>query len=67
MARLRGERARAEVDIGACGRRGEAKETPIGYVPTRTGLTLDGLKISPEALDELVSRECRGLGERPGG
>ena len=33
--------------------RGEAKETPIGYVPTRTGLTLDGLKISPEALDEM--------------
>ncbi|HET7105308.1 MAG TPA: phosphoenolpyruvate carboxykinase (GTP) [Candidatus Acidoferrum sp.] len=33
--------------------RGEAKETPIGYVPTRTALTLDGLKISPEALDEL--------------
>jgi phosphoenolpyruvate carboxykinase (GTP) len=33
--------------------RGEARETPIGYVPTRTGLTLDGLKITPEALDEL--------------
>src|ERR1700757_4837042 len=33
--------------------KGEAKETPIGYVPTRTGLTLDGLKISPEALDEM--------------
>jgi phosphoenolpyruvate carboxykinase (GTP) len=33
--------------------RGEAKETPIGYVPTRTGLTLDGLKIAPDALDEL--------------
>jgi phosphoenolpyruvate carboxykinase (GTP) len=33
--------------------RGEAKETPIGYVPARTGLTLDGLKIAPEALDEL--------------
>ena len=33
--------------------RGEAKETPIGYVPTRTALTLDGLKIAPEALDEL--------------
>jgi phosphoenolpyruvate carboxykinase (GTP) len=33
--------------------RGDAKETPIGYVPTRTGLTLDGLKTSPEALDEL--------------
>ncbi|HXH68235.1 MAG TPA: phosphoenolpyruvate carboxykinase (GTP) [Candidatus Limnocylindrales bacterium] len=33
--------------------RGEAKETPIGYVPTRTGLTLDGLKIAPESLDDL--------------
>jgi phosphoenolpyruvate carboxykinase (GTP) len=33
--------------------RGDAKETPIGYVPTQTGLTLDGLKIAPEALDEL--------------
>ena len=33
--------------------RGEAKETPIGYVPTRTAMTLDGLKIAPEALDEL--------------
>ena len=33
--------------------RGEAKETPIGYVPTRTALTLDGLKIAPESLDEL--------------
>ncbi len=33
--------------------RGEAKETPIGYVPTPTGLTLDGLKIAPESLDEL--------------
>ena len=33
--------------------RGDAKETPIGYVPTRAGLTLDGLKIAPEALDEL--------------
>jgi phosphoenolpyruvate carboxykinase (GTP) len=33
--------------------RGDARETPIGYVPTRAGLTLAGLKISPEALDEL--------------
>jgi len=33
--------------------RGEARETPIGFVPGRTGLTLDGLKISPEALDEM--------------
>jgi phosphoenolpyruvate carboxykinase (GTP) len=33
--------------------RGEAQETAIGYVPTRNGLTLDGLNIAPEALDEL--------------
>ncbi len=33
--------------------RGSAQETPIGYVPTRNGLTLEGLKIAPEALDEL--------------
>jgi phosphoenolpyruvate carboxykinase (GTP) len=33
--------------------KGEAEETAIGYVPTRNALTLDGLKISPEALREL--------------
>jgi len=33
--------------------RGDARETPIGYVPSRSGLTLDGLKISPEALEEM--------------
>ena len=33
--------------------KGEARETPIGYVPTKSGLTLDGMKVSPEALDEL--------------
>ena len=32
---------------------GAALETPIGYVPPRGALTLDGLKISPDALDEL--------------
>ncbi len=32
---------------------GEAHETEIGYVPTRTALTLDGLHIAPEALNEL--------------
>jgi phosphoenolpyruvate carboxykinase (GTP) len=35
--------------------RGEARETPIGYVPTRSGLTLDGLSIAPAAVDELLS------------
>ncbi len=34
--------------------RGEAQETPIGYVPARGALTLDGIKISPEAMDELL-------------
>jgi phosphoenolpyruvate carboxykinase (GTP) len=33
--------------------RGQAEETPIGFVPTRTALTLDGLKIPPETLREL--------------
>jgi phosphoenolpyruvate carboxykinase (GTP) len=33
---------------------GTAEETPIGYVPAKNGLTLDGMKISNEALDELL-------------
>ena len=33
---------------------GKATETPIGWVPTRDALTLDGLKIAPEAMDELL-------------
>jgi phosphoenolpyruvate carboxykinase (GTP) len=33
--------------------KGEAEETAIGYVPTRKGLTLDELQMSPEALREL--------------
>ena len=34
--------------------RGRAQETAIGFVPTRNELTLDGLKISSEAIDELL-------------
>jgi phosphoenolpyruvate carboxykinase (GTP) len=33
--------------------RGQADETPIGYVPAKNGLTLDGLQISSDALREL--------------
>ena len=33
---------------------GKAVETPIGYAPTRDALTLDGLKITPAAMDELL-------------
>jgi phosphoenolpyruvate carboxykinase (GTP) len=35
--------------------RAEALETPIGYVPTKDGLDLSGLKLSSEALDTLIS------------
>jgi len=34
--------------------RGAAQETPIGYVPAKSGLTLDGLKISDEEVNELL-------------
>jgi phosphoenolpyruvate carboxykinase (GTP) len=34
--------------------RGAAQETAIGYVPAKNGLTLDGLRISDEALTELL-------------
>jgi phosphoenolpyruvate carboxykinase (GTP) len=34
--------------------RAAAKDTPIGFVPTRDSLTLDGLNISPRAVDELL-------------
>ena len=33
---------------------GSAQETPIGYIPGPGGLTLDGMKISPEAVSELL-------------
>jgi phosphoenolpyruvate carboxykinase (GTP) len=34
--------------------RGAAEETPIGYVPAKNALTLDGLSVSAEALCELL-------------
>ena len=34
--------------------KGQAAETPIGFVPTRDALTLDGLNISPETMEELL-------------
>jgi len=34
--------------------RGAAEETPVGFVPSRNALTLDGLQISPEAVEELL-------------
>jgi phosphoenolpyruvate carboxykinase (GTP) len=35
--------------------RGSADETPIGYVPTKNGLTLDNMTLAPGALDELLA------------
>jgi len=34
--------------------RGDANETAIGYVPTKTALNTEGLKISEADLDELL-------------
>ena len=34
--------------------RGQAEETPIGYVPARGALTLDGLQIPPDTMDQLL-------------
>jgi phosphoenolpyruvate carboxykinase (GTP) len=34
--------------------RGAAEESPVGFVPTRNALTLDGLQISAEAMKELL-------------
>ena len=34
--------------------RAEATETPIGFVPTPNSLTLDGLSISRESIEELL-------------
>ncbi len=43
------------MDSGARRRaRGKPTETPIGFVPTRDALTLDGLDISPETVQELL-------------
>jgi phosphoenolpyruvate carboxykinase (GTP) len=50
--------------------RAGAAETPIGFVPTPESLTLDGMKISRDALDELLrvdpadwAEETRATGE----
>src|ERR1700676_4238584 len=33
---------------------GAAQETPIGYVPAKNGLTMDGMRISDDAVSELL-------------
>src|SRR2546425_12941270 len=35
-------------------RSGKAAETPIGWVPTPDGLTLDGLEVSRSTMEELL-------------
>src|SRR6266849_2190784 len=34
--------------------RGDAEESPVGFVPRRKALTLDGMRISHEAIEELL-------------
>ncbi len=48
----------------------DAKETPIGYVPTSDGLDMDGLELSVEVMEQLLSissddwrEEIKGIGE----
>jgi phosphoenolpyruvate carboxykinase (GTP) len=41
--------------LDRCEGRGEAVETPIGFMPTRTALDLDGLDLPSESLDKLLS------------
>lgn len=40
--------------IGRCTGKAEAKETPIGYVPTPESLNLSGLDITPENVENLL-------------
>jgi len=42
------------MDTGRVEGRGAAQETPIGYVPAKNGLTMDGMKISDEAVNEML-------------
>ena len=48
LAGLRREHARAQVDLRAPVRRRQGPKTPIGNVPTKDALDLDGLDISDE-------------------
>jgi phosphoenolpyruvate carboxykinase (GTP) len=43
--------------IQRCEAGGEAKETPIGFLPKASGLDLDGLDLSPAAVEELLSTD----------
>ena len=54
VARLRRELAGARVGLRAGGGRGEAVETPIGYVPAPGAIDIDGLDVSKEDMDELL-------------
>jgi phosphoenolpyruvate carboxykinase (GTP) len=53
-----------------CAGEAEAKETPIGYVPTPQALDLDGLDLPSEAMRRLLEvsaddwvEELKGIGE----
>jgi phosphoenolpyruvate carboxykinase (GTP) len=37
-----------------CGGGGDAVETPIGYLPARSAIPVDGVDVTPEAMAELL-------------
>jgi phosphoenolpyruvate carboxykinase (GTP) len=47
-----------------CDGEGEAEETPIGLVPPASDLNTEGLDISPEALEELLSVDADGVAQQ---
>ena len=54
VAGLRREQPRLEWIFRRLEGTGQARKTPIGYVPTRDSLNVDGLKITREAVEELL-------------
>ncbi len=43
-----------------CADRGEAVETPIGYLPADGAIAIDGLDVAPEAMSELLKVDTAG-------
>ncbi len=60
-----GENSRVlEWVFNRCNDDGETLKTSIGLLPTISGLNLDGLDISPDALDELLTVDDRSVREQ---
>ena len=53
--------------LDRCNARADARETPVGNLPHRKDLNLDGLDIEPEALDGLLAVDTAGWREELSG